>query len=710
MIKKLLQGLCVGLAAAAVLLGLWLGGRLDTLEYGTWSLRVRAFARPSPATPKIKVILLDQYSLDWGKSEERGWSWPWPREVYGVILDFLKRGGARAVAFDVLYTEPSVYLASDDEALGAGILRGPPFVGAVFPGTKSGDATAWPEGVARKGPVFQGLEKWLATARAEDVVAPLAAFPIPEVATNAVLLGNVSDQPDEDGVFRRAALFRVFDGAAVPSLGLAAWFAAGENAGAGVRVEPGWLWIGDARVPIDDAGRAILRFVGDSGAHESFTAASIIQSELQLQEGAAPTVDPSVFKDAYVFFGFSAPGLMDLRPTPVSKVYPGVEIHATMLDNLLTRLFLRDASGAMVIVATLLLSVLAGIAVTLSRRAWQSVVCFAVFLPVPAAIGFAAYRLGIWWPVVVDALAVAIALAGAVVVNYATEGRQKAFIKNAFKFYVGPEVIDQMLSDPSKLKLGGEKRELTIFFSDLEKFSSFSEKMQPEQLTSLLNEYLSDMGEIIKDEGGYLDKYIGDAIVAFWNAPIGQSDHAARACRAAIRCQRRLAERRDELAKGTGAVLKMRIGINTGEVTVGNMGSRERFNYTVLGDAANLASRLEGANKFFGSYIMVSESTWEKAKGGVIGREMGRIRVVGRATPVRVFTLAGLPGEPVAGAVAASERGLALCRAGDWRGALAALEPHADDALCRRYAELARAMLADPAKTWDDVWNLTEKG
>ena len=198
------------------------------------------------------------------------------------------------------------------------------------------------------------------------------------------------------------------------------------------------------------------------------------------------------------------------------------------------------------------------------------------------------------------------ALVAATIVNYATEGRQKAFIKHAFKQYLGAEVIEQLIADPSRLQLGGEKRDLAIFFSDIEKFSSFSEKLDPPTLTALLNDFLTDMTGIILDEGGYLDKYIGDAIVAFWNAPLAQRDYAVRACRAAIRCQRRLAERRQEFFDRTGAMIKMRVGINTGDVVVGNMGSKERFNYTVLGDAANLASRLEGANKAFGTYCRSS--------------------------------------------------------------------------------------------------------
>ena len=709
--KKLVSGLLIGAVSAVVACTLDALGVLDAWEQTTWDLRVRFFGKASPATDRIRVILLDQASLDWGKNEN-ALSWPWPRQVYAPILDFCRRGGARAVAFDVLFTEPSVYQVEDDLALGSGVRDTAGFVGAVFMGRASGDSERWPDFVNPPPYEIRGLADWLAAAHSKIIESPRAAFPVPEIATNALLLGNVSDEPDRDGVFRRAALFKVFEGRAVASLGFAAYLAGEPEGGRNVSlaVERGWLKVDDRKIPIDADGRTILRYIGTSGSHRTFNAATVIQSELRIQAGEKPAIAPEVFKDCYVFFGFSAPGLMDLRPTPVSGVYPGVEIHATMLDNLLTRLFLRDAPGGLVAAVIALVALLSALSGVFSRKAWQSVLTFIGFLPVPILAGLAAYPSGYWWPIVSGEIAVAISLVGAVVWNYATEGRQKAFIKNAFRFYVGPEVIDQMIADPSKLKLGGEKRELTLFFSDLEKFSSFSERLKPEELTALLNDYLSDMGEIIKEEGGYLDKYIGDAIVAFWNAPVAQPDHALRACRAALRCQRRLAERREELAQRTGATLKMRIGINTGEVTVGNMGSRERFNYTVLGDAANLASRLEGANKFFGTYTMISESAWPAAAQGLVGREMGQIRVVGRATPVRVFEAVGLAGELVPDVVTEFERALKLCYAGQWREALSVLERFPGDALSAKYAAHCKAMLADPSRKWDGVWTLTEKG
>ncbi len=710
MLKRLLQGAAVGLLAAAAALLLWRAGALDGWENATWSWRVRAFAPKTPPHPQIKVILLDQASLEWGK-KENGWPWPWPRTVYGAILDFCKRSGARSVAFDVLFTEPSTFEAADDVALGEAIRRAPGFVGALVFGTQSGTVTRWPDWPLPAGPSFDGIDVRSNAASSRALSMPRSTLPIPEVATNAALLASVSDQPDADGQFRRATLFHVFDGKVVPSLGLAACLAAEKGAGRmpAVRLHEGWLSVGNLRAPVDEAGRAILRFCGTNGAHETYSAAAVIQSELRLQAGEKPVLSPGVFTNAHVFFGFSAPGLLDLRPTPLSRVYPGTEIHATALDNLLRGGFLRSPPAAMVALATLLLGLGGGALITFSRKAWQSVLVFVVLLPAPVAAGFLAYPSGWWWPVVVTEGALAAALVGGVVLNYATEGRQKAFLRRAFKHYLGAEVIDRIVADPARLRLGGEKRELSIFFSDIEKFSSFSEKLDPETLTRLLNDYLSDMTDIILDEGGYLDKYIGDAIVAFWNAPAAQPDHATRAVRAVLRCQRMLAERRAAYQQQSGVLLKARIGMHTGTVTVGNMGSRDRFNYTILGDAANLASRLEGANKVFGCYNMVSEATWAQTHGAFAGRELGRIRVVGREQPVRVFETLGFAGEPLPPFAADFEAGLGSCLAGRWQEALERFQRHPEDPPSAVYAARCQAQLRGEASAWDGIWNLTEK-
>ena len=200
--RKLFYGLLVGLASGAVAVVLWLTGVLDGPEFITWRWRIKAFAKPGPDTDRIKVILIDQPSLDWGKNV-MALSWPWPRQVYAAVLDFCRRGGARAVAFDMLYTEPSAAGVEDDQLMGAAFARTKASVGALFLGTTSGQATNWPADLPSIPAVFQGLESWLATTHGEPVL-PRAAFPIPEVATNVALLSNVSDMPDKDGIFRRA--------------------------------------------------------------------------------------------------------------------------------------------------------------------------------------------------------------------------------------------------------------------------------------------------------------------------------------------------------------------------------------------------------------------------------------------------------------------------------------------------------------------------
>lgn len=707
--NKVLQSVVIGLLAVAVALAWWWRGGLDPFENVVWSWRVAFFHKPAPSTERVKLILLDQASLDWG-ARESGWSWPWPRTVYGALVDFVMRGQPRALAFDVLFTEPSAYEVADDEALGAAIARCPSFVGAVFLGRQATQATAWPAGLARPPERLEGVASWMNAdaARAERLVKPGAAFPVPEIAAHAPLLADVNDTPDRDGVFRRASLFGVFDGVALPSLGFAAYLAGRPDAKVALR--EGHLDLDGSYVPLDRWGRVLLRFRGKSGTHQAFSAAEVIQSELRMQEGSQPPLSPEVFRDCYVLFGFSAPGLKDLRPTPVAGDYPGVEIHATLLDNLLERDAMDDVPAGWVALAALLLGLAGAAGTTASRKAWHSVLAFAIVLPIPFILGYAAYALGYWWPVAVGEVATALALVAGVIVNYATEGRQKRFLKSAFKQYLGETVIDQIIADPQRLTLGGEKKPLTMFFSDLEKFSSFSEKLDPPQLIELLNAYLSDMGRIIMEEGGYLDKYIGDAIVAFWNAPLAQPDHAARAARAALRCQRLLRERQAELSKmAAGMPVRMRIGLNTGDVVVGNMGSQERFNYTMLGDAANLASRLEGANKAFGTFILVSESTWSQVAGAVLGRELGAIRVVGRKTPVRVFEAMALPGESLPSWVSRFEQGLALCRSAQWREALAIFASLPDDPASVAYARRLQALADGAEKEWDAVWSLTEK-
>ncbi len=760
MLKKIIQGLAVGLAAAAAALLLWTGGALTRFEAKTWDWRVIRLARPGPATEQIRLIFIDQYSLDWAR-KEMGLKWPWPREVYKPILDFCRRQGVRAVVFDMVYTEPSYMGVEDDRTFGAAIAATTGFVGAVFLG-RDGDRTNWP--AALPVPEMRGLAAWLAEAGQRrrgwfwpppgrergggGRGMPTATFPIPEVATNADLLGNVHATPDADAIFRRLELFTVFDGRAVPCLGLAAYLVAAP--GAAMSLEPGLLNIGpvsraqqaaplqspvenqkseisnhQSAIPIDRRGRALLNFRGPAGTHQRFTAAAVIQSELRLQAGEQPPItNAAAFKDCYVFLGCNAPGLLDLRPTPISRVYPGAEIFATALDNLLADDFMRDAPRWVTLLLVLVMGLLAGVLTRLGRNARENILVFVLALPLPALLCVAAYQRGFWLPFLAQESAALFALVGAVLVNYATEGKQKRFIRGAFKQYLSETVIEQLTRHPERLTLGGEQRTLSIFFSDLQGFTAISEGLNPQALTALLNDYLTAMTDIIQGEGGTVDKYEGDAIIAFWNAPLAQEDHAARAVRAGLRCQGKLAAMRPALRERTGKDLFMRIGLNTGAVVVGNMGSHNRFNYTILGDAANLASRLEGINKQFGTSTLVSETTraaveppQPPAAAGAARpaefafREISRVAVVGRKTAVRVFE--PLPREEFAAREKEFEvfaRGLAAYYSGRFAEAVRCFESSRDrDPPAAAYARKCRALLAQPPAAWDGVWVMTEK-
>jgi adenylate cyclase len=708
-LKKLLQGLVAGIVGAFLAISLYLPGWLDVWEAKTWDWRVGALAKPVKTTDDIRLILLDQNSLDWAK-EENGLAWPWPREVYTAIIHFCQRNGAKAVAFDVLFTEPSKYGVDDDRALAAAIHESKSFVGAVSLSRSAGTERQWPSFAPEPQFKVVGLDQWLTSTGAGDVVFPRAAFPIKEISAAAGVLADVHLNPDRDNVYRRATLFHVFDGRVLPSLALGSYLAVHPDIP--LKLNVGRFSIGDREIPIDRRGNAILNFRGTAGTHKSYSAAAVIQSELRMQSGEKPTInDPDAFKDAYVFFGFSAPGLFDLRPTPVSGVYPGVEINATMLDNLLANDFFRPVPAAFVIAMTLMIAILAGLATSSVSGIAKSAMVYVFFIAAPVVICLIAYREGFWLPLVVQETGVALTLFSAGLIYYTTEGRQKMFIKNAFKQYLSPAVIEKLIQHPEHLKLGGERRMLSIFFSDLEGFTGISEGLDPEALTSLLNDYLSAMTDIIHEEGGTVDKYEGDAIIAFWNAPLEQPDHARRCVRAAMRCQARLAEMRPMFRERLGKDLKMRIGINSGPAIVGNMGSHTRFDYTMIGDAVNLASRLEGINKQFGTYTMISQSAMEQMDGAFPVRELSRVAVVGRKEPVVVYEpLLPEDIERMQSRLAGFSKGLTLFYQGDFPAAETVFSGLADeDPAARAYMNKCRELIDHPPEEWQGVWVITTK-
>ncbi|GAB7081421.1 CHASE2 domain-containing protein [Megalodesulfovibrio paquesii] len=694
-------------------------GFYQSWEDSTWDWRVRILAAPGAATDQIRLVLLDQDSLGWAE-QVYGVAWPWPREFYAAIVSWLSSQGVRAVAFDVLFTENQARDRPEDDATlvqaAAGSGR---MLGALFLGRESGEDTRWPDGLKRPQLAIQGLEA-MPAALAQQLAYPRAAFPFPELGNAMAMLGTVQASGDEDGVVRKVPLISLFDGHVVPSLGLAPLLVGGQQRWLQLNFADRFFEVDGARIPIDHSAEALLRFRGPPGTHKAYSAAQVLQAMdpgtgTGNGTGGDTSINPEELRDRYVFFGFSAPGLMDLRTAPVSGTYPGVEFWATLLDNLLSGDALRKAEPWQAWAVISVCCLLAAMAGALLVSAWSQAGAFLLVLPLPVAGSLLAYQQGLWLPMVAPAAGALGAFTVSALMNYALEGQQKRFIKNAFQQYLHPAVIEQLIQHPEKLSLGGERRTLSIFFSDLEGFTTLSENLDAETVTRFLNDYLSAMTEIILEEGGTVDKYEGDAIIAFWNAPLDQPDHAARALRSALRCQQRLEELRPRYQARLGAAPRMRIGVNTGEAIVGNLGSSTRFDYTMISDAVNLASRLESLNKQFGTFTMCSaasrEACGQALDATVRFRELGRVQVKGKAKPVVVHELLGVADTVTrVEALARFENALAAFYEGRFAAARELfLELAAQDPPAAAYAEKCLEMQEAHPKDWAGVWVMTSK-
>lgn len=466
--------------------------------------------------------------------------------------------------------------------------------------------------------------------------------------------------------------------------------------------------VGRIKADTGPSGGLQLNFRGPAHSFPYYSWSDILNGRLA----------PDALAGKLVVVGASAVGVGDVKPTPFDPLLPGPELQATALDNLLSGDWLERPDWARGVDLFIILGL--GLLASLIMPAVSAPAGLVIYFLLAGGFvwfnHFFAFEQKRWvlsavFPLLTFSAVFLWIAAG----RFIMEERERRKTRRAFSYYLSEQVIAQVLENPDMLKLGGQRRELSILFSDLESFTSLSEGLEPEQLTSLLNEFLSEMTDVVLEEQGTLDKYEGDAIVAFWNAPLDQPDHALRACRAALRCQQRLAELQPRFMALAGRELRMRVGVNTGTVVVGNMGSKKRFDYTFMGDAGNLASRLEGANKYFGTYIMVSEETWRRTDGALTGRELGDVVVLGKTEPVRVFEPTGMAGEAPAPAPEPAtgdgdfDRGLRCCRLGQWPEALEAFCSLPDDPAARAYANRCRDICEGDGEDWDAIWNLTSK-
>jgi adenylate cyclase len=704
--RRLFQIIVSVTASVVFSVTLWSTGFLGGWENKVWDMQSRMMAAPSPHSDDITLVLVDQGSLQW-VHKNMGLSWPWPRELYGAIINSINRHGAKAVGFDVLFTEASAFGVSDDAALGQAIAATDYFAaGSVFSGWKQDTSKSWPEGIPR--PQIQldvGANEKGRLPSYDNVTMPIA-----DVAQNADILCNVHHDPDQDGIYRSLHPLVIAHGLPLPALGLG--MALANSPQALITTEEGRLNIGSFSIPVDKGGRALLRFRGPPGVYKRITAASLIKEEMTFREtGAVDPANDTLLHDKYVLFGFSAPGLFDLRPTPVGAIFSGVEINATLLDNVLNGDFIAAVDKKLQIVVLCICSLLLGTLLAIYSRPIPLTLVALAFLISPVGLSFGLYSMGYRYELLALVLAIGNTIVLSLMIGYLQEGRQRRFIKHSFAHYLSPQVIEQLIQDPGRLQLGGDRKELSIFFSDLQGFTSISENLDPDDLIRLLNDYLSAMSEIILEEGGTIDKYEGDAIIAFWNAPLETPDHAVRAVSAALRCQKRLAELRPLFLSQCGHEMHMRIGINSGPAVVGNLGSAKRFDYSMLGDAVNLAARLEGANKQFDSYTMLSEATHRLLNGEFRYRELARLTVVGRKEPVRVyepfFTSDYKEREK---SLKIFHKGLMSFYDGDFETAMVKFKETAQiDATAQRYLKKTTFLLEHPPVEWQGVWSLSSK-
>lgn len=627
--KKLYALVLIALGAVVLSSVAFSSGLFERFENALWDRRLKLVAARSGPDPRIRIITIDQSSLDFFAREERIY-WPWPRALYEPVLRYLKDAGAAAVAFDILFTEPSAYGVDDDQQFANAIKGGPPVVlaGALRSGLKQQDnPAAWNTFRERQFARVQG-SAWQPLMQSSSELFRSAVLPVDTLLESAAAVGNVSASPDADAVFRHVRAGGVIDGVPVLSLPFALFDLSTVDPGAAIE---------RAQRIVQYDGRMAVRFAGGPRTYPTDPIAAIIQSFTRMQAGEVPLIDPERYKGAFVFVGMDAPGLLDLRPTPLAEVFPGVEYNATVFDNLLhANFFYRTSLVESIAVTVVLTLLLAGAALFAGELRLQVVALGVVLITFLGAAQQAALW-GVWLPMAVPLFVAGLAVAYCFVLQFQLEGRQHRFLRHAFRHYVSGEVIDQIVENPASLAIGGERRELTIFFSDIEGFTKISERLEVSVLVALLNSFFSEMSSIILAHGGTVDKYVGDAIVAFWNAPVTRDDHAERGVRAAIACQQRLRALRSEYEEKFGVTVRMRIGVHTGIVNVGNFGSKDRFNYTMIGDAANLASRLEGANKYFGTALMISAATQRLVGERIACRRVAEILVVGKRQPTVVF-------------------------------------------------------------------------
>jgi adenylate cyclase len=659
-VRKALAGLLIGIGAAAIVLALAHFELLDTAELKLYDWRMRLAA--DPASVNHDIVLVEINDLSIRDLEPVAGRWPWPRVLQSNLIDFIARGKPRVIAYDVLLTEQTKgtfpFLdrdwtgAQSDDALVRSVRDAGNVIllaNAVDPGTGANQEPAamrWPGPAYTLGPAIEQR--------------PLIVPPFPALSDAGAGLGHNFLAIDPDGPARRIPPFVRSGDRYLPSLGIAAALKAGGFTPADVALEGDAIRVRDRRIPLvrtqvrdsfqTDSTHDQLTMLIDYRAptvlasgerpYKTYEARHLLISEDQIASEQKPLLDPAVFKDKIVFVGLSAAGLLDVFATPFGSdaTMPGIQLHASMADNVLADHFIGLAPAR-----TRTASILAaGLAVGL----------ISAFLPFSAAAALTALLLagwtwltvrafngGVWINLVQPVATGALALFMGTAYRYFVEDAEKRKMKRLFGRYVSRDVYDQLVAHPELAELGGRRRGMTVLFSDIRGFTAVTEKGNPEALVAQLNEYFSRMVEIVFRHRGTVDKFVGDMVMALFGAPLDDPDHAEHAVQAAIDMVKELGELNRSWAARGMAQLDIGVGINSGDMIAGNIGSSAIMSYTVIGDNVNLGARLESLNKDYKTRIIISEATRTRLTNRYDVRPLGDVTVKGKSTAVAIYEL-----------------------------------------------------------------------
>ncbi|MFH1582124.1 MAG: adenylate/guanylate cyclase domain-containing protein [Pseudomonadota bacterium] len=641
---------------------------LDLMELKTIDLRFEARGQISPG-PDVVLAVIDE------KSISKEGKWVWPRSKIANLVTKLSKAGAKVIAFDIGFLEPDDkkivntineiqrtihnhdirkkeidnYLknlkqqANNDQLLADAIRNSAAkIVLGYFFHTDSTESSHISENQisSHKNNISGSKYKFIRYASGTAQNIPLIEAGTPQsnieiISTATDYCGFFNMLPDKDGVVRwMPGVFKCMGTLYAPLslITVSAYLESPISMNIGeYGVER--VQIGKLMVPTDELGRILINYRGAGKTFPHIPVTDILSNNIA----------DTVVKDKIVIVGATAVGIYDLRVTPFETVFPGVEIHANVIDSILSKDFMYQPAWAAIfdIMAIVVAGLILGLVLPKAGGISGAAAGFSLFIGHIFLCQYLFSHKGLILNLVYPLSVIILVYISITAYKYFTESRQKRFIKNAFSTYLAPEVVKQLIESPEKLVLGGEERIITAFFSDIQGFTSISEGLAPEELVELLNEFLTEMTSIILKYKGTVDKFEGDAIIAFFGAPNELENQEEIACMACIDMQKRLSELREGWKISGKPELYMRIGLCTGQAVVGNMGSKTRMDYTMMGDTVNVAARLEGVNKIYGIYTLISETTYNESGNKIIAREIDSINVVGKKKPVTVYQLLG---------------------------------------------------------------------